>query len=195
MVIERGAAMKAKLQELLKRIVLVIEKRFNFTVSTKIMVPFFVITIMVIAAVSGIVLVKINEQVKDMERKRAANILASIKQRFQEEQKVIENYTRLLAYSSELEQAVMNNDIQRVYQILVPAKEYSNQQRILVYDPQGHIMAQLSSTPVQEPYRIDLEKSKKGIVQSHMMATKEGLTIYASAPNWPNSSFVNNSIL
>lgn len=155
----------------------------SVSVGTKILVPFFMVMLIVVASLPYFVISKISEKIEQMEIRRAVAVLNSTIEQVEEQRKTVETYASLLGGSMEIEQALLTGDKTKLYEILVTAKESSKQQKIVVYDSQGRMVAQVANSPTIHNDAIPLiKKGLGGISTSILTVSENGLEIYAVTP-------------
>jgi len=100
-----------------------------------------------------------------------------------EQTKLLEVFSRILSDSPELETALSNRNLNRIYDILIPVKYYSNYEELRVYDQKLQIIARVAS-PVGS--KIDKKEQIKlaltGITTSGMEISQSGLELFVITP-------------
>ncbi|MHB9095312.1 MAG: GGDEF domain-containing protein [Eubacteriales bacterium] len=170
-------------EKTLKKIVAFIETNMSVSVGTKILVPFFVVMLIVVASLSYFVVNKISEKIEQMEVRRAVAVLNSTIQSVEEERETVVTYASLLGDSVEIEQALKNSDKRKLYEILVDSKQVSRQQKIIIFDRNGQILVQVANSPkIHEDAAPLIKKGLAGITTSTLAVSENGLEIYAITP-------------
>ncbi len=143
--------MSSKFKWQLKRLINFLDKKINVSISTKIMIPFFVVAITIIGALSYFATVRINNGIAEMEQRRANSVMQNTLRDFQKEVQNVEVYTRLLADSGELKSAINDANKTVLYELLIPVKYYARQQKVALYDKNGQLLIQLSNSASRPP--------------------------------------------
>ncbi len=170
-------------EKTLKKIVAFSETNMSVSVGIKILVPFFVVMLIVVASLSYFVINKISEKIEQMEVRRAVAVLNSTIQSVEEERETLVTYASLLGDSVEIEQALKNGDKRKLYEILVDSKQVSRQQKIIIFDRNGQILVQVANSPkIHEDAAPLIKKGLAGITTSTLAVSENGLEIYAITP-------------
>lgn len=170
-------------EKTLKKIVAFSETNMSVSVGIKILVPFFVVMLIVVASLSYFVINKISEKIEQMEVRRAVAVLNSTIQSVEEERETVVTYASLLGDSVEIEQALKNGDKRKLYEILVDSKQVSRQQKIIIFDRNGQILVQVANSPkIHEDAAPLIKKGLAGITTSTLAVSENGLEIYAITP-------------
>jgi len=160
-----------------------LDKKANVTVNTKIMVPFFVVAIAIIGALSNFATIRISDGIADMEQRRAASVLQNTVSGLHKDVQNLEVYARLMADSVELESAISSKDKTAIYEYLIPAKHYTRQQKILLYDQTGQLLVQLANSITRNPAEEKMVSAAlAGVTASGLEVTANGLEMYAVTP-------------
>lgn len=178
-----------------KNIVVFIETNISVSVGTKILVPFFLIILIVVAALSYFVTGKISEKIEEMEVRRAVSVLNTTIQSVQQEQDTVVTYASLFGDSTDIAQALQKGDQKRLYEILIALKEYSKQQKIILFDRLGRVVVQVANSPTIHKEALPLiKKGLAGMATSTLAVSENGLEIYAVTPihsaNFSTNSYV-----
>jgi diguanylate cyclase (GGDEF)-like protein/putative nucleotidyltransferase with HDIG domain len=175
--------MAAELKWKIKRWFSSVEKKFNVNVNTKIIIPFFIVAVVIIGALSYFATVRISDGIADMEQRRALTVLENTVSNFEKEAKNLETYVRLLADSSELESAINSGNNNKIYEYLIPAKFYTQQQKIYLYDKDGRLLVEMANTSKRNPEEErTVIQALSGITSSELEVTQNGLEMYAVTP-------------
>ncbi|MFZ5640201.1 MAG: diguanylate cyclase [Bacillota bacterium] len=175
--------MAAELKWKIKRFFSYMEKKFNVNINTKIIIPFFMVAIVIIGALSYFATVRISDGIADMEQRRALAVLQNTISNFRKEAKNLETYVRLLADSSELESAINNGNYNKIYEYLIPAKFYTQQQKIFLYDKNGRLLVQMANTLKRNPAEEKvIVQALNGVTTADLEVTDNGLEMYAVTP-------------
>lgn len=166
-----------------KRLIAFLEKKLNVNINTKIMVPFFIVAITIIGAISNFATIRISEGIADIQQRRAAVVLQNTLGNFRKDSINLEIYARLLADSIELESAINTGNSATIYEYLIPAKYYTQQQKIHLYDSKGKLLVQLSNSTQQNPAQEKLVvQALSGVTTANLEVGENGLEIFAVTP-------------
>lgn len=172
-----------KLEWQIKRLFNYLEKKLNVSINTKIMVPFIIVAIAIIGALSNFATIRISEGIADMEQRRAVTVLKNILSDLHKDLRNLEIYARLMADSGELESAIKAGNSASIYEYLIPAKNYTQQQRVLLYDSNGKMLVQLSNTMKRNPAEDKIiTQALSGVTTADISISDNGLEIYAVTP-------------
>ncbi len=153
-------------------------------VSTKIFVAFFIVTFSITTAISFFSMSKIGEKIKGIEQRRAIVVLNNTINQLTEQTKALEGYIRLLSDSQDLEIAVAENKVKRIYEVLTPAKYYSENDKILVYNHLHKQIAELRDFQAasNDEELVLIKQALSGVTTSGLEVTGNGLEIFAATP-------------
>lgn len=175
--------MTIELKWQIKRLISFLGKKLKVNINTKIMVPFFIVAITIIGAISNFATIRISEGIADMEQRRASTVLQNTLGGFQKDLKNLETYARLMADSSELESAIKTGNSSTLYEYLIPAKYYTRQQKVLLYDDKGKLLVQLANSMQRNPAEEKLiAQTLSGVTIANLEVSENGLEIYAVTP-------------
>lgn len=175
--------MTTELKWQIKRLFSYLEKKLNISINAKIMVPFIIVAIAIIGALSNFATIRISEGIADMEQRRASTVLQNTLGGFQKDLKNLEIYARLLADSGELESAIKTGNSATIYEYLIPAKHYTQQQKIILYDSAGKILVQLSNSVKRNPLEEGfISQALSGVTTVNLDVTDNGLELFAVTP-------------
>ena len=166
-----------------KKFVVLIETNLSVSVGTKILVPFFLIILIVVDALSFFVTGKIREKIEEMEIRRAVTILETTVQGFEKERETVVTYANIFGDSGDIAQAFQEGDTKRLYEILIASKEYSKQQKIILFDRFGRVVVQAANSPtIHQDAKQLMKKGRAGLTTSTLTVSENGLEIYAVTP-------------
>lgn len=185
------------LNNLIKNIVVFIETNLSVGVGTKILVPFFLIILIVVAALSYFVTEKISEKIEEMEVRRAVSILDTTLQSVEQERETVVTYTNIFGDSMDIAQAFQKGDQKKLYEILIALKDYSKQQKIILFDRFGRVVVQVANSPtIHQDAQPLIKKGIAGLTTSTLAVSENGLEIYAVTPIMKSqTTAANNPVL
>lgn len=186
-----------RLNNLLKNIVIFLETNLSVSVGTKILVPFFLIILIVVAALSYFVTGKISEKIEDMEVRRAVAVLDTTLHSVEQDQETVLTYANIFGDSMDIAQALQEGDKSKLYEILIALKEYSKQQKIILIDGFGRVVVQVANSPtIHQDAQLLIKKGMAGLTTSTLAVSENGLEIYAVTPIRTGlSTSINNPVL
>lgn len=174
------------MRQLHKQLINVVKKLNAGTsmgVGTKIFIAFIVVTFTITTSIAYFATQQISQKIKGLEEYRARVVTEQIIEMIQDKTKSLEIYARLLADSPELEEALLSSNSAKIYEKLIPAKYYSGEEKILVYDFNRKLAAKIAVPSKENKCEDELMTlGLAGMTNSGYGVTENGLEMYAVTP-------------